>query len=164
MGGLLCGVLEGLERHGKHHTGCQVIAAETVGASSFAQAYDKGELVQLDAIDSVATSLGALKVSSTALQRSQQYNKTTDASVVTTSVCTDAEAVQACLDFARDHRILVEPACGASLAVVYSERLRNEFLMPLGDEKKGPIVIEVCGGSGVNLRLLQEWKEQFNLE
>ena len=178
-GGLLCGVLEGLERRRDSQVGagagtdagCQVIAAETVGASSFAQALDKGELVQLDAIHSVATSLGALQVSPTALQRSQQCNNSNNNNnnnktvVVATSVCTDAEAVQACLLFARDHRILVEPACGASLAVVYSERLRNELLLGSPDsQQQGPIVIEVCGGSGVNLDLLQEWKEQFGLE
>ena len=39
-----CWFLECLERHGNHHNGCQLIAAETVGTSSFTQAYDKGEL------------------------------------------------------------------------------------------------------------------------
>jgi L-serine/L-threonine ammonia-lyase len=53
--------------------------------------------------------------------------------------------------------MLVEPACGAALAVLYTERLRKE-LPPAGD---GPIVVVVCGGSGVNIELLQQWKEQF---
>jgi L-serine/L-threonine ammonia-lyase len=150
-GGLLCGVLEGLDRNNRGN--CNVIAAETDGASSFAQAYNSGELVTLPSIDSIATSLGALRVSETALKRSQQHQGS-----VTTAVCSDTEAVDACLQFARDHRILVEPACGAALAVLYSERLRRTI--PKGE---GPIVVEVCGGSGVNLDLLQQWKEQFSL-
>jgi L-serine/L-threonine ammonia-lyase len=63
------------------------------------------------------------------------------------------------LSLAQDHRLLVEPACGAALSVVYSPRLRAEYLQDI----KGPIVIEVCGGSGVNVSLLQEWKEQFGV-
>lgn len=153
-GGLLCGVLEGLSRHNNNNK-CNVIAAETDGASSFAQAWNSGELVTLPAIDSIATSLGALQVSESALERSREH-ESRNLGTVTTAVCTDEEAVDACLQFARDHRILVEPACGAALAVLYSERLRKSV-------RGGPIVVEVCGGSGVNLELLQQWKEQFFL-
>ena len=35
-------------------------------------------------------------------------------------VCNDQQAVAACLKFAEDHRVLVEPACGAALAAVYT--------------------------------------------
>ena len=53
--------------------------------------------------------------------------------------------------------MLVEPACGAALAVAYSERLREECLKDV----EGPIVLEVCGGSGVDIDLLQGWKEEY---
>lgn len=151
-GGLLCGVLEGLARL---NVKCNVIAAETDGASSFAQAWNSGELVTLDGIDSVATSLGALQVSETAIERSKRHESTLG--TVTTAISSDAEAVDACLQFARDHRMLVEPACGAALAVLYSDRLRKN----VGEQ--GPVVVEVCGGSGVNLDLLQQWKEMLSL-
>lgn len=62
---------------------------------------------------------------------------------------------------ARDHRLLVEPACGAALAVLYSDRLRQEMDILGGGD--GPIVVEVCGGSGVNLDLLHQWKTDFDL-
>ena len=55
--------------------------------------------------------------------------------------------------------MLIEPACGAALAALYSERLREELLAAIPPE--GPIVVEVCGGSGVNLDLLAAWKEEF---
>jgi L-serine/L-threonine ammonia-lyase len=98
-GGLLCGVLEGLQRRQRlgeddgeeDDRACHVIAAETVGASSFAQAYRRGELVTLPKIDSVATSLGALQVSPSALSRAKEYG--TD---VSPAVCTDAQAIDAC--------------------------------------------------------------------
>jgi len=163
-GGLLCGTLEGLERR-KLHESTAVIAAETEGAASFGKAWRKGELVRLDAIDSVATSLGALEVTPVALERANRY--VSGGGVVKESACTDAEAVDACVKFSQDHRMLVEPACGAALAVVYSERLRNRLLDDLASSANsngtGPIVVEVCGGSGVNLELLSQWKNDLSV-
>jgi L-serine/L-threonine ammonia-lyase len=52
------------------------------------------------------------------------------------------------------------PACGAALAVMYSERLRA-LVLPDNANKKGPSVIEVCGGSGVNVELMTQWKKDF---
>ena len=159
-GGLLCGVLEGLERQ-KVSTDdeatkkTKIIAVETAGTASFSKALAKGELVRLESIDSIATSLGALEVTQATLDRSHAAQQSTTVS----AVCTDAQAVHACVSLAQDHRLLVEPACGAALAVAYSEDLRNEFLK--NTEVEGPIVIEVCGGSGVNLDLLAQWKQEF---
>ena len=116
-GGLLCGVLEGLERH---HTGgknsnsdnnnkqcCNVICAETVGASSFGQAWLKGESVTLSGIDSIATSLGALTVSATALERSKRHQEK-QLGLVVSAICTDAEAVDACLKVRTHTRTLTQ--------------------------------------------------------
>lgn len=161
-GGLLCGVLEGLMSSSlwKHQLP-QVVAVETEGADSFNASWKAQSLEKLDAITSIANTLGALQVASAALERSQQY-----ADRVHSKVCTDSEAVEACLKFANDHRMMVEPACGASLAVLYCERFREQFLADLdreGDEWKRPIVVEVCGGSGISTDLLHQWKEQFGL-
>ena len=65
----------------------------------------------------------------------------------------DADAVAACLKFADAQRILVEPACGAALAVAdVHAGLLSRFDNPL---------IEVCGGIGVSLEKLDLWKEKF---
>jgi L-serine/L-threonine ammonia-lyase len=80
---------------------------------------------------------------------------------VVSAVCTDAEAIDACVKFAQDHRLLVEPACGAALAVLYSDRLRNLYLKEDIIVPDGVIVVEVCGGSGVNVDLLYQWKQQY---
>lgn len=89
-GGLLCGVLEGLQRY--DDTDCHVVAAETRGASSFAQSYEFGTLVRLETIDSIATSLGAVQVSETALARARNARHP-----FSTATCTDAQALDACL-------------------------------------------------------------------
>jgi L-serine/L-threonine ammonia-lyase len=148
-GGLLCGVLEGCARQGIQ---TKVIAAETIGASSFGQAWEAGEVVILPGIDSIATSLGATSCTPVALERAKDHQ-----GGFASAICSDAEAVDACVKFAQDHRLLVEPACGAALAVAYSERLRDLYLKDVD----GPIVFEVCGGSGVNVDLLHGWKMAY---
>jgi L-serine/L-threonine ammonia-lyase len=154
-GGLLCGVLEGCATTA---TVCHVVAAETQGASCFGQSLASGKVVTLAGIDSVATSLGATSPTPAALERSQLH-----VGGVASAICTDKEAVQACLQLAQDHRLLVEPACGAALAIAYSPRLRDLYLktLPPGD---GAIVLQVCGGSGVSIDLLQGWKQEFGIE
>ena len=148
-GGMLCGIYEGLQQNG--WSDVEGITAETEGASCFATAMRAGEPTRLGAIESIATSLGALQVSTEAFNRAQSHP-------TTPIVSTDAEVVQACIDFTHDHRVLVEPACGAGLAVVYSDRHRDALASIAA---AGPIVVIVCGGSGVNLELLSQWKAQF---
>jgi L-serine/L-threonine ammonia-lyase len=152
-GGLLCGILEGIARHSLHST--RVITSETEGAASFQKAWLQGKPIRLESIDSVATSLGALEVTPVSLERAKAL--TARGGSLVPQICTDAEAIDACLQFAAHHRMLVEPACGAALAVVYSERLRNSAL----DGVEGAVVVEVCGGSGVSIDLMQMWKEEF---
>jgi hypothetical protein len=68
-GGLLCGVITGLQRHGWYSV--QVVTVETDGAASFARALEAGAPVRLDGITSIATSLGALQASETAVRLAQ---------------------------------------------------------------------------------------------
>jgi len=141
-GGLLCGLLEGM--HDVGWTDVPVLAVETEGAASFAAAVRAGHLVTLDRITSVATTLGARRVAAKALDWTRRHP-------ITTWQVTDRDAVDACVRFADEHRVLVEPACGASLAAVYGRAEPLEGLRP--------IVIIICGGAGVSLRLLDEWKK-----
>lgn len=136
-GGLFCGIVEGLRRHGLGHV--PVIAVETEGAASLQASLAAGELVSLPAITSMATSLGARRVATGALDRARSHP--TQAVQVS-----DAEAVAACLRFADAQRVLVEPACGAALAAV--DRHAGGF---------GRVLVEVCGGMGVSLELLRQW-------
>ena len=153
-GGLLAGVQRGLDRAGWNDV--RLIAVETEGAASFAAAKAAGTVVRLDKIDTVASSLGALSVTPTVLDSSSRAALMTESLIVT-----DIEAVSACLQFADEQRSLVEPACGACLAAVYSPRCRD-LLRRDGKEVKDVVVI-VCGGSVVSLALLQQWKLKFAL-
>lgn len=145
-GGLLCGVLEGLHAHGLDAV--PVVAVETRGADSFAAAVAAGRLVTLPRITSLATTLGARTVTPRALEWAARHP-------VVPVVVSDRDAVEACLRFADDHRVLVEPSCGAALSVVYTRAA--PFVGP------DPVVVVVCGGAGVTRALLDQWSRQVGL-
>lgn len=132
-GGLLSGVARGLRAAGLEDV--TIVAAETIGADSFCQSVEAGHLVELERISSVATTLGAKRVTPQALEVSRTFK------VVPMRV-SDREAIDACLRFADDHRVIVEPACGAALAMVY------QGAPPLQDAKD--ILVVVCGGVAVS--------------
>lgn len=109
-GGLLCGVLVGLQRNGWESV--PVIAVETQGAESFHVGMKAGKPVRLEGgITSIAKSLGATITSPNALSMSSEHP-----GKVISIVISDSAAVDACCQFADDHRCMVEPACGAALA------------------------------------------------
>ncbi|MFC5475011.1 pyridoxal-phosphate dependent enzyme [Paraherbaspirillum soli] len=145
-GGLLSGILTGMHRNGLAQV--PLIVAETEGAASLHAAVQAGELVTLPAITSIASTLGARRVA----QQAFDWTRRHPVQCVTVS---DAQAVAACLAFADDMRTLVEPACGAALAVAYQN-------LPVLAACKRPLIV-VCGGIGVSLAALAAWKEQFSL-
>ena len=140
-GGLLCGVIQGLQRN--EWQDVPVLAVETEGTASLAASLEQGRLVTLDQITGVATSLGAKTVARKALEQARRHS-------VRSIVVTDTEAVDACVQFADQHRCLVEPACGASLALAYS---RPESLAEASN-----VVIVVCGGIGITLDKIERWR------
>lgn len=142
-GGLLSGVIEGLRRH-KYDI--PVLAVETVGASSFAQSAALKKRVILPSIDSIATSLGARQVSEHAFSLLAENR-------IGCAVVSDLQAVEACLRFLDDHRILVEPACGASIATIYGNATE------LSDYKN--IVVIICGGVTSTVDQLEEWRPKL---
>ena len=144
-GGLLCGVVEGLRRNGWPEV--PVIAVETEGADSFSQSVRLGYRVVLDRITSLATSLGAKQVCERAFSLSKEHP-------IRSLVVTDRAAVSACRRFLDDERLLVEPACGAALALAY------ENVAELSDFKT--VLIVVCGGATTSAEQLQRWSEQFS--
>lgn len=114
-GGLFCGVIEGLRRN--DWSNVPVIAVETQGAASLHAAISAGQPIELEHITSIATSLGAKKVA----QRAFDYTKE---HAVRSIVVSDADAITASLRFLDDHRVVVEPACGAALSVAYERNLQ----------------------------------------
>uniref|UniRef100_A0AAR3BP33 L-serine deaminase n=1 Tax=Rattus norvegicus TaxID=10116 RepID=A0AAR3BP33_RAT len=152
-GGLLAGVVAGLLEVGWQHV--PIVAMETRGAHSFNAALLAGRLVTLPDITSVARSLGAKTVAARTLECAKECE-------VLSEVVEDREAVRAVQRFLDDERMLVEPACGAALAAVYSGilgRLQTEGrLSPALDS----VVVIVCGGNNISSQQLQELKTQLN--
>jgi len=145
-GGLLCGVVEGLQRHGWHDV--KVMTVETEGAASFAKAVAAGELITLPTINSIATTLGAKRVAPKALECTTSHP-------ITPLTVTDQDAVKAIRYFATDHRVLVEPACAVSLVPVYQQAT-------VLDDAESVLVI-VCGGIGISVEKLVEWERDMGL-
>lgn len=150
-GGLLCGVVQGLKDVG--WTDVPIIAMETVGADCFNAAVKAGKVVTLDDITSEAKCLGAKTVCSKAFEYSQSGEVT-----IISELVTDQQALQAVETFLDEERVLVEMACGAALAAVYSGlvcRLQDEGRLP---PLSGPLLVIVCGGSSVDMEQLASLK------
>ncbi|KAL1838996.1 hypothetical protein VTJ49DRAFT_2007 [Mycothermus thermophilus] len=167
-GGLLNGVMEGLERNAKLlGGGPKVLAVETVGADSLSASVKAGELVTLPAITSVATSLGARRVSEKTWEwwvRKGVTEERKEGTLISATV-TDRDAAAACVRFLDDARLLVEVACGATLATVYNGGLRKHLGAGLTDEEWATrnVVLVVCGGSNVSWEILEKYKATYGI-
>ena len=128
-GGLLQGMFTGLDRQGWQDTA--VLAVETEGAASFGAALQAGHPVTLPAMKTIANSLASARVCDAVVQSALSHT-------VRSALVSDAQALSACQRFAHDHRILVEPACGAALAALY------ETPKAVGDAQG--VLVVVCGG------------------
>ncbi|MDZ3991388.1 pyridoxal-phosphate dependent enzyme [Pseudomonas sp. Teo4] len=138
-GGLLSGVVEGLKRNGWNDV--PVLAVETEGAASLNAAMQAGHSVELERIASVATSLGAKRVADQALQCVRSHP-------VHSLLVSDRDALLACERFLLDHRVLVEPACGAALALAYAPQALAQYRN---------VLVVVCGGATATLEQIQAW-------
>lgn len=145
-GGLLCGVGEGLKRNGWNDVA--IVAAETRGAHSYSEALAAGQPVLLPRIESIASSLGARAVCERSVELARQLK-------IESVVVSDAQAVSGCLVLLDEHRLLTEPACGASLAAL------TEKSRVLSRAKR--VIVVVCGGVGVNYRQLLDWDVAFRV-
>ncbi|KAI2784594.1 tryptophan synthase beta subunit-like PLP-dependent enzyme [Daldinia loculata] len=162
-GGLLNGIMAGVQ---KHYTDADVteptvLAVETAGADSLNASVKAGELVALPGITSIATSLGAPRVS----ERTFRWSR--EAPHLKSLVVTDAEAVMGSVRFADDARMLVEVACGATLATVYNGDLRRVVGGEgISDEEwsRKNVVVIVCGGSNVTLEMLRSYGEKYGVK
>lgn len=145
-GGLYSGLVQGLLKNKWNNV--HIVTAETQGAASLAASVKAKKHIMLDEINTIATTLGAKQICERAFELTQQHP-------THPQVVSDKAAVNACLQFADDHRVLVEPACGAALAIAYENLdVLKQF---------ETVVIMICGGNGVSLDLLDSWKSQFKL-
>lgn len=142
-GGLASGILQGLDRHGWQDV--PLYCVEPEGAAGFAASLQAKHLVTLKEVHTVATSLATKCVTQELLRYSNTHH-------LHSLVVKDKNSVMACRRFADDHRVLVEPACGAALSVIYDviEQL-----------PKAPLLVIVCGGIGISIDFLAELVNRF---
>jgi L-serine/L-threonine ammonia-lyase len=132
-GGLLCGILLGLKKYGWTKT--QIITTETKGAASFYESFKANKIIELKEIKTVATTLGAKKITPMALELAKEFN-------IFPFVMDDEVAIEATTIFAKEYNTLVEPACGAALSAVYFD---NKLITP-----NDTILVIACGGANQN--------------
>ena len=157
-GGLLNGMVRGMEEAGWTDAtdatgpdcGVQLIAVETQGADSLYLSVQRREHITLPTIQSRATSLGATRVSD------QSYEYACSRPWLRSVVVTDGQAARAAVHVADHVRLLVELACGASVAVCFDgilERVLERRLRP-----EYTVVVVLCGRSNVSTDMVSEWR------
>jgi L-serine/L-threonine ammonia-lyase len=173
-GGLLNGVMAGVEgaraqedKEGRSIVSrARVLAVETEGADSLAASVVAGKHVTLPGISSIATSLGAIRVSDKTWEWVQRccLGRGEDATLRSVTI-SDRDAVLGCLRFLDAARILVEPACGATVAMAFNGDLRRHLGGRDSDDEWAMrnVVLIVCGGSNISLDILEKYKETYAL-
>jgi threonine dehydratase len=110
----------------------RVWGVETEGADVISKALAAGKPVQLDAITSIARTLGAPSVSEQTLRMAQEY-------LECVTVVPDSEAMAALRLLLERAKVLTEPAASCTLAA--AERLRGQF------STTSQVVLVLCGGN-----------------
>lgn len=124
-GGLMCGIMQGVQELKDSGYGSpKVVVVETEGGESLNASVKAGELVTLPSITTIATSLGAPRVAEEAFAWTKRAGRDLISAVVT-----DKEAVIAMVKFLDHARILVESACGATIAILVSEVQRILYVV-----------------------------------
>ncbi|KAL2866715.1 putative L-serine dehydratase [Aspergillus lucknowensis] len=164
-GGLFNGIVGGLDKHLRSQQGheatestggkVRVLAVETEGADSLALALRNNCLKSLPAITSLATSLGALQVAPQTLKYAQSPPSGVD---VLSVVGSDAEAAKGVIRLADEVRLQVELACGISVAVGSSARVK-EYVPDLTPESR--VVVVVCGGSNITAEMIAQYRQNL---
>lgn len=126
-GGLMAGVATAIK---SEQPDARIWGVETVGADAMSRALEAGHPVTLQAITSIAKTLGASEVSAATLAAAQEY-------LESVAIVTDAEAVAALRVILERLKLLTEPAASCTLAA--ADKLRPQ----LGSH----VVLILCGGN-----------------
>lgn len=145
-GGLYNGIIQGLEKYDLAHK-IPVIGVETRGCHAFNKSLKAGYPVSLKEITSIATSLGTANVSNKTYEYAIKYDSKS-------VVLKDIDVVATCLNYTKDHSIVVEPACGASIHLAYHPEILEKALMSKLSEED-IIVVVACGGSSSTIHELE---------
>ncbi|KAJ6221551.1 hypothetical protein RDWZM_000096 [Blomia tropicalis] len=171
-GGLISGIVQGVRRYNWQDS-TKILSMETVGTHSFNACVKAGGVkARLDKITSIVTCLGATEVCD---QIVNDFNESRPP--ILSRLITDAEAIDACVQFANDHRMVVGPACGTAMAALYrgfvkrilnNDEEEHEAIydkvnnLVYNQNSDGPIVAIVCGGCEISFDTMNDLKKEFN--
>ena len=139
-GGLISGIISAAQYFSPS---TQVIGVETVGADSMYQSRQAGKIVELPAITSIATSLGARRTEQAQFEIVTKYA----ADVVAVP---DAMAIQSMLELLNEDKLLVEPAASCILAAITNGQIQVKV--------DSNVVVVLCGAN-VTLENVRAWSK-----
>lgn len=136
-GGLYCGIVEGLKRNNLNNV--TVLAVETKPAPTFSKAIEANNVVTLESVKTIATSLASPHIASEALKNYNSHPTKVE-------LMDDSDAVKGTIDYYETFNKVTEPACGVTIATALS---RSDLLeQHFGQLESDDIVVfVVCGGS-----------------
>ena len=151
-GGLYNGIMTGLCRHNLADK-IPVIAVETVGTDALYQSLKRDEMITLDKIRSVASSLGSVYVTPETFEFAKKYS--------TKSIAlTDDEVVKTSLKYTDFSNYITEPACAAAIHLGFYPEITERTLGHKLD-KNDIIIIIACGGSTCTYKDLEDMAANF---
>lgn len=152
-GGMYNGIVQGFAHHGWDDV--PVVAVETEGCASLNRSIKAGGKQHfLEKPDTIATSLSTVSITPETIDYAMNTHPTHS------MVVSDAEAAESCLQFASDHKLLIEAACGTALAPLYTGKI-NDILPDLNEDSL--VVVIVCGGTSVSREILEGYAKRFGL-
>lgn len=154
-GGLYNGIMKGLKQN-RTSKDTSVMLVETNQAPTLLETIKAGEVFTLDSVNSLATSLACSYLSEQSLDN--YYNS--DFRTYVDSI-DDLDAIQGLVDFYNNTGMVVEPACGTALSLVYNRMdILNKHYPNLSSDDI--VIIVACGGSCTNLEGVHEYKKLLN--
>lgn len=153
-GGLYNGLVRGFEKHGWRDV--PVVGVETEGCAALSHSIAAGgSQIEIARPSTIATSLSTSNVTRETIDYAMDKTRSSHSIVVS-----DADAAAACIQFAKDHKLLIEAACGTALAPLYNGDLRK--IMPHLDSNS-TVVVVICGGTAISWNILEEYSKRFGI-
>jgi L-serine/L-threonine ammonia-lyase len=153
-GGLYNGIFQGVKNNqDKFKHDVNLLLVETNEAPTMTATIRNGEVFILDSVNSIATSLACSYLSPASLSNFHDRSSGIHSFI---EGIDDIEAVKSLLAYNEQTGVVVEPACGAALSVVYNQLhllLKNFEL-----HKDDIVVIVVCGGLCTTLDGIHDFK------
>ncbi|MBI1277307.1 MAG: pyridoxal-phosphate dependent enzyme [Anaerolineaceae bacterium] len=139
-GGLISGIISAVQAFSPK---TDVIGVETIGADSMYQSVQAGHIVELPAITSIATSLGARRTEQTQFDIVNEYAK----DVVAIS---DEMVVESLVELLNEEKLLVEPAASCTLSALTQGKIQVK--------PNANVAVIMCGAN-VTMDNVSEWRK-----